>query len=250
MRECKIYLASALFICLSAVRLCFPQLPEQLRLQAGEILCNGRDYNVAVQAMGRALAHGQLEDQLVQVLEYIGPPEEQALAVGETWDSPFPGGAAATAEKDASGASQAADSVLPDNVCSDSPLLPFEYSSPASGELSSCFGFREDPIDAEPGFHYGIDIAADSGDDILAFASGLVSFVGTGDGYGNYCIIEHTGGYSTLYAHLSQCLVSEGQDLEKGQLIGCAGQSGRATGPHLHFELMYQDKYINPEYYI
>ena len=252
MREYKIYLASALFICLSAVKLCFPQLPEQLRRQAGEVLYSGRDYSVAVQAMGRSLAHGQLEDQLVQVLEYISPPEGQALAAGRILGTFPDSGAIAPAPtgEDASKVSPAADKALPDNVSSETPQLPFDYSSPATAGLSSRFGPREDPLNGEADFHYGIDIAAGSGDEVLAFAYGRVSFVGTEEGYGNYCIIEHPGGYSTLYAHLGQCLVTEGQDLEKGQLIGYAGQTGRTDGPHLHFELKRDGMYLDPEKYL
>ena len=254
MREFKVYLASALFICLTAVKLCFPQLPSQLRRQVGDLLFSGRDYGQTIQAMGRSLAQGKLEEQLVQALEYIGPGDggrQEAVQVGETWDVPLSGGVApeaAGAEDNASGSASGLE--LPHNVSSQVPALPFEYVSPGLGKVSSRFGYREDPMDGEAAFHYGVDLAADSGDKVLAFAQGVVLAAGTDEGYGNYCLIQHPEAYVTLYAHMEECLVQEEQEVEKGQLIGYVGQSGKATGPHLHFELLCQGSYLDPENYL
>ena len=254
MREYKIYLASALFICLSAVKLCFPQFPAQLRRETAEILCSEKDYGATVQALGRSLAQGRLEDRLVQALEYIGPGDggrQEAVQVGETWDVPLSGGVApeaAGAEDNASGSASGLE--LPHNVSSQVPALPFEYVSPALGKVSSRFGYREDPMEGEAAFHYGVDLAADSGDKVLAFAQGVVLAAGTDEGYGNYCLIQHPEAYVTLYAHMEVCLVQEGQEVEKEQLIGYVGQTGRATGPHLHFELSCNGMYLDPENYL
>ncbi len=251
MREYKIYLASALFICLSAVKLCFPQIPAQLRRETAEILCSEKDYGATVQALGRSLAQGRLEDRLVQVLEYIGPHGGQSIPSQEALNTPIVSDTGdVDLEDPESETLQAAEDPLPDNVSLDVPRLPFEYSCPVTGTVSSCFGPREDPLDSEPGFHYGTDFAADSGDSVLAFAQGVVNAAGTDEGYGNYCIIEHSEGYSTLYAHLSECVVREGQEVEMGQLIGYVGQTGRATGPHLHFELSCNGMYLDPESYL
>lgn len=251
MREYKIYLASALFICLSAVKLCFPQFPAQLRRETAEILCSEKDYGATVQALGRSLARGRLEDRLVQVLEYIGPHGGQSIPSQQALNTPIASGTGDTDLEDWEYETlQSVEDPLPDNVSRDVPRLPFEYSCPVTGTVSSCFGPREDPLDSEPGFHYGTDFAADSGDSVLAFAQGLVSAAGTDEGYGNYCVIEHSEGYLTLYAHLSECVVREGQEVEKEQLIGYVGQTGRATGPHLHFELSCNGMYLDPENYL
>ena len=252
MRECKVYLASALFICLTAVKLCFPSVPDRLRRQGAELLCSGTDYGKAIQAIGRSLAQGQLEEQLVQVLEYINPPEDKTVPAGETCWLPFLSGdgAASLTAADIPASLLAGEDALSGRVSLDAPQLPFDHCSPVEGTVSSRFGSREDPLDSEPGFHYGTDIAADSGTQVLAFASGQVSHAGTDDGYGNYCIVQHSDGYATLYAHLSKCIVSSGQEVEEGQVIGCVGQTGRATGPHLHFELSCQGLYLDPENYL
>ena len=90
----------------------------------------------------------------------------------------------------------------------------------------------------------------ESGQSVLAFADGLITAAGTDEGYGNYYIISHDNGFTTLYAHLSEFVALEGQSVKKGQLIGYVGQTGNATGPHLHFELMHQGTYLDPEYYL
>jgi murein DD-endopeptidase MepM/ murein hydrolase activator NlpD len=139
---------------------------------------------------------------------------------------------------------------LPTNVSADMPALPFEYASPVSGMLSSGFGYRLHPIDNEIKFHYGTDIAAVVGTDIMSFADGTVANAGENDGYGKYLIISHDGGYVTLYAHCSNITAYIGQSVTKGQVIAEVGETGDVTGPHLHFELMHDYIYMNPEYYI
>lgn len=139
---------------------------------------------------------------------------------------------------------------LPDNVSCDMPEIPFEYTSPVAGYNSSGFGYREHPIDNVIKFHYGTDFAAMSGDEVCAFADGYVYAAGTSDGYGNYLILTHEDGYSTIYGHLSEFIAHEGDMVSKGQVIGLVGSTGKATGPHLHFELLHNDVYINPEYYV
>jgi len=139
---------------------------------------------------------------------------------------------------------------IPDNVRTDMPDLPFDYICPVSGPDSSGFGFRLHPIKNEVCFHYGTDFAAESGAAIHAFADAYVYAAGTSESYGNYYILTHDGGFATLYAHLSEFVALEGEMVKKGQLIGRVGQTGNTTGPHLHFELLMDDMYLNPEYYL
>lgn len=139
---------------------------------------------------------------------------------------------------------------IPANVRTDMPEIPFEYTSPVDGYDSSGFGYRVHPIQGTVKFHYGTDFAADSGDSVSAFADGYVYAAGESDSYGKYLILTHEGGFASLYAHLSEFVAHEGDMVQRGQTIGRVGQTGNATGPHLHFELFLNDVYINPEYYV
>ena len=98
--------------------------------------------------------------------------------------------------------------------------------------------------------HYGVDLAANEGTEILCFADGTVIVVGESSSYGKYCMVEHAGGYSTLYAHCSRITVSSGAAVKEGQKIAEVGETGVATGPHLHFELQKNGTYLNPIYYV
>ena len=99
-------------------------------------------------------------------------------------------------------------------------------------------------------FHYGTDFAANSGTTVCAFADGTVLAAGQSDGYGNYVKLGHAGGYATLYGHCSKLLVRAGETVTLGQPIALVGATGKATGPHLHFELMHDGYYYNPEFYL
>lgn len=139
---------------------------------------------------------------------------------------------------------------LPDTVSYDYVQFPYDYVVPVSGYNSSGFGYRVHPIRGDVRFHYGTDFAAWSGENIYAFCTGTVSFAGYSDSYGNYITVEHEGGWKSLYAHCSKLYVSSGEKVETGQLIALVGETGLATGPHLHFELSHNGIYTNPEYYV
>ncbi|MBN1158586.1 MAG: M23 family metallopeptidase [Bacteroidales bacterium] len=114
--------------------------------------------------------------------------------------------------------------------------------------ISSYFGTRTDPFNhANEQVHSGIDFVAPSGVNVYATADGVVTLSRISrTGYGNEIIIDHSFGYSTRYAHLQELLVKTGDQVERGQLIGKLGSSGRSTGPHLHYEVRYENKAINP----
>lgn len=122
-------------------------------------------------------------------------------------------------------------------------ILPLEKAT-----LTSSFGMRTSPISGKWKFHKGIDLAAPLGSSILACKSGVVRKIERNNSvYGNYVVIEHFGGYQSLYAHMSDVLVVEGQRLSSGQKIGYVGLTGLTTGPHLHFELKQNGKPIDPQ---
>ena len=143
-----------------------------------------------------------------------------------------------------------ADYAVPANVSYDTPALPFEYSNPCVSSVTSGFGYRKHPIEDVVKFHYGTDIGAYDGDSICAFADGTVISVQVLSGYGRTIMLDHGNGFQTLYAHCSQILAEQGAVVKRGDRIALVGHSGEVTGPHLHFELLYNGKYLNPEFYL
>lgn len=139
---------------------------------------------------------------------------------------------------------------LPENVSYEYMIFPDTWSVPVAGYNSSGFGYRLHPIHGDVRFHYGTDFAAWSGENILCFADGTVSFAGYCDSYGNYITVDHADGWQSLYAHCSRLLVSAGDTVSAGELIALVGDTGLVTGPHLHFELSHNGIYVNPEYYV
>lgn len=138
---------------------------------------------------------------------------------------------------------------LPDNASLEQRNLGFSHCTPVHGPLSSSFGWREHPVEGGSKFHYGVDLAAEEGTDILAFADGAVYATGESSTLGNYIMLQHQGGYLTLYAHCSRVTAAGGQ-VAQGEKIAEVGATGLATGPHLHFELHDGDLYLNPIYYV
>ena len=121
---------------------------------------------------------------------------------------------------------------------------------PIEGRVGSSFGSREDPINGEGAFHSGMDIDAPYGTPVRAPADGDVSEAVMAAGYGREIILDHGHDLSTIYGHLSAIAVTPGQHVTRGQVIGYVGQSGRATGPHLHYEVRVHKIPVNPYKYL
>jgi len=138
---------------------------------------------------------------------------------------------------------------LPENASLEQRNLGFPHCTPVAGKLSSAFGWREHPVEGGNKFHYGVDLAANAGSDILAFADGDVYASGESSSLGYYLILRHQNGYSTLYAHCSKITATSGH-VAMGEKIAEVGDTGLATGPHLHFELHDGDLNLNPIYYV
>lgn len=118
--------------------------------------------------------------------------------------------------------------------------------TPVQGSITSRFGKRKDPLNKKSAFHPGVDIRGKRGEKIYATADGVVIKSFRNSGYGNYVVIDHGNGYTTSYAHMQKYLVQKGDRVERGQVIGLVGNTGRSTGPHLHYEIALDDKVINP----
>jgi murein DD-endopeptidase MepM/ murein hydrolase activator NlpD len=121
---------------------------------------------------------------------------------------------------------------------------------PVEGRVGSSFGQREDPFNGEGKFHSGIDIEAAYGSPVRASADGDVSGAAMGAGYGREVVLNHGHDVITVYGHLSAIAVVTGQHVTRGQVIGYVGQSGRATGPHLHYEVRVHNVPVNPHKYL
>ncbi len=118
---------------------------------------------------------------------------------------------------------------------------------PASLEfISSGFGYRSDPFNGGAAFHAGLDFKGPIGAPIHAAAKGVVSFAGVKQGYGNCIEVDHGNGLMTRYAHMSRFVARLGQPVRAGEVIGAIGNTGRSTGPHLHFEVRINDRPVNP----
>jgi len=121
---------------------------------------------------------------------------------------------------------------------------------PVDGRLMGPYGRRNDPFSGEGEFHTGVDISAPSGALVHATADGLVVRSEWSGGYGRLVVIDHGGGIRTYYAHLSGFRVNTGQEVRRGDTVGLVGSTGRATAPHLHFEVRLNDQPVNPYPYL
>ena len=117
---------------------------------------------------------------------------------------------------------------------------------PAHGWLTGTFGGRSDPFSGEPAFHQGLDISTDKGDPVFATADGVVESASYSGDYGNLIVLKHGFDLTTRYGHMSGFAVKPGQKVKRGTVIGFVGATGRATGAHVHYEILANGKLIDP----
>ena len=130
------------------------------------------------------------------------------------------------------------------------PAIPPVVPDRSIYRLSSSFGYRSDPFTGRTKRHTGVDFALKPGNPVYATGDGVVEVVKFEFfGYGNWVLIDHGFGYKTRYAHLKSIGVVEGMKVKRGECIGLSGNSGRSSGPHLHYEVMYKGNYVNPYNY-
>ena len=118
------------------------------------------------------------------------------------------------------------------------------------GWMSSAYGYRTDPFSGKRAWHAGVDFAGKEDSDIIAVASGVVTYSGDRYGYGNLVEVNHGGGFTTRYAHCKELKAKVGDIVDKGQVLASMGSTGRSTGPHVHYEVRKNGKVINPKKYI
>jgi murein DD-endopeptidase MepM/ murein hydrolase activator NlpD len=154
------------------------------------------------------------------------------------------GTGSSTAPVGVASSNAAATKAVPGNTASTNTASTAAISTNA--KVGSSFGYRRDPFTRREKFHAGCDIKAHWGQPVGASLPGTVQFAGWSHGYGNLIIVEHGGGVATHYAHLSSFAVEPGEHVERGSIIGYAGSTGRATSPHLHYEVRLDGSAVNP----
>ena len=268
------------FVLLVVAKLALPARMERFNAKLAEVLSRNMDVQAVFSAVGRGIA-GDGSGAADEVYQAVFHPEasgetaaETALAMPdelpamdtlreyqvtspdtgpkEETISETPPAQEPTTQTEASTLAYVlySDKNLPEDVRLEQASLDFDYCAPVCGTISSPFGYREHPVEGEERFHYGVDLAADTGTAVSCFADGTVTAVGESSSYGKYCIVTHSGGYTTLYAHCSHITVSSGAEVARGEKIAEVGETGMATGPHLHFELHQNGVYLNPIYYV
>ena len=268
------------FVLLVAAKLVLPARMERFNAKLAEVLSRNMDVQAVFSAVGRGIA-GDGSGAAEEVYQAVFHPEASGGAAVETalampdelpamdmlreYQTALPD--TVPKEETTSEAQPAqesptqtevstlayvlySDKNLPEDVSLEQVILDFDYCTPVCGTISSPFGYREHPVEGEERFHYGVDLAADTGTTVSCFADGTVTAVGESSSYGKYCIVTHSGGYTTLYAHCSHITVSSGAEVARGEKIAEVGETGMATGPHLHFELHQNGAYLNPIYYV
>ena len=149
------------------------------------------------------------------------------------------------AQRDTTGFTQMVEKSL--EKTTPQPQQQNQSHAAAHGIVSSAFGMRTDPFNGNVKFHQGVDIAAPAGTPVKAAADGKVIFSGQIAGYGNLVEVDHGNGWVTRYGHNAANLVAVGDDIKAGQTVGLVGSTGRATGPHVHFEVRKAGKAVNPD---
>ena len=129
-------------------------------------------------------------------------------------------------------------------------FMPVRMPLSGDPELTSPFGYRADPFLGRLALHPGVDLAEPYGTEIRAAAAGRVAHAGPAGGYGIMVEIDHGNGLSTRYAHMSEALVAEGEEVDKGAVLGRLGSTGRSTGPHLHYEVRVDGEPVDPERFL
>lgn len=276
----RLVACGGIFVALVAAKLLLPAKMAGFNEKLSAAMERNMDVQAVFSAVGRAFSG---EEGVAEVYQAVFHPQEEAVQTGAISSEDLPINMTARTAKLRDGAAldtlrsfraeealpaapepemtaQSASNLayvlysqenLPEGVSMEQDRLGFDYCAPvAGGAVSSDFGYREHPTEGEERFHYGVDLAADTGTEVRCFADGTVTAVGDSSSYGRYCVVAHEGGYSSLYAHCSRVTASSGASVKRGEKIAEVGETGMATGPHLHFELQREGVYLNPIYYV
>jgi murein DD-endopeptidase MepM/ murein hydrolase activator NlpD len=221
-----------------------------------------REYRLAVAENDRLRAttsvlHKRLDGVARQLSDFEARTRRLAIVAGLS-DSVRPGlgGPSTSGEREADMAGKSALlssqlSLLENQFSRRSELIASTPTvSPVHGAVNSGFGIRPDPFTGLPAYHEGVDISTPRSEPVLATADGIVLRSGWAGEYGKAIAIAHGDRYETLYGHLEETLVTEGQRVHRGDRVGLVGSTGRSTAPHLHYEVHVNGRAVNPLEYI
>lgn len=241
-RMARLIVSAIILVSVVGVKLLAPDTLALCRDKLLSLMGENTNFVEVFSSVGRAVSgDGSLSDKL----------EDAYTAVfGKADNVPKEEPSALSAETDVKEMLTYTSDNLPQGVCLTQRVLGFACADPVTGQLTSAFGYRNHPIDGEERFHYGIDIDAEEGTVIRAFAAGKVTAVGESSELGKYVTVLHANDFTTLYAHCKCITASSGQKVQMGDPVAEVGATGQATGPHLHFELQQDTTYLNPVYYV
>lgn len=229
----QMVVSAVILLCVVGAKLTIPEVVERYGGELLRIMGEETDFVAVFSAAGRAIGG-----------------EETGQAVEELCVAVFGGDTVEVSTAPDRTAAIYSPATTPARVEMLQQVLGFDYICPVAGTLSSTFGYREHPMANQERFHYGIDLSAEEGTPVFAFADGAVVAVAESTALGKYVEIAHANGCTTLYAHCSRITASSGQTVKMGDPIAEVGDTGDATGHHLHFELCRDGRYLNPVYYV
>ena len=244
--DLRLLLSAALFLGAVMLKVSGAPWAENVRIQTVNALNGGISTNEVLQAAGHTFEDGGLQ----AVFAGFGKKANQAVA--ETDGQTARPDAAQVYAESGYGEDELKNreaSAFPKEADETAYVLKFSVQNPVEGTKTSDYGTRVHPITGKESFHYGLDIGAPEGTPITAFADGTVREVGFNT-YGNYVVLDHADGFSTLYAHCSKVDVKEGVQVSVGQKVAEVGATGNATGNHLHLEIWRDGKALDPAHYV
>lgn len=230
----QLVISAALFACVVAAKLTMPEVTARFGGDLLHLMGEDTDFVAAFSAAGRAIGGEETGEAIEELCVAVFGGEEivETTVTNDRTDAVY------------------SDATTPARVEMQQRILGFSYECPVEGTVASSFGYREHPMAGQERFHYGLDLSAEEGAIIRAFADGTVVAVAESTTLGKYVEIAHANGYTTLYAHCSTVTASSGQSVKQGDPIAEVGDTGDATGFHLHFELCCDGVYLNPIYYV
>ena len=250
-RMLQVTVSAAILVIVVVVKLAMPDVLNRCRTQLLALMGEDTDFVAAFSAVGRAVSgDGSVGSALNDAYTAVFGPSHADDPAEEPANDPAQTGAEEETPPAEDGAPVYSSANTPAQVCLLQQQLGFAYAAPVAGEVTSAFGLRTHPLDGEERFHYGLDIGAEEGGVVTSFAAGTITAVGSSADLGEYVMVAHANGYTSLYAHCSRVTASSGQQVALGDPIAEVGQTGQTTGSHLHFELHQDTVYLNPIYYV
>lgn len=255
--DIKLIICVLIFAASVALKYANADTAQTLRVQAAALLHGGQDTGEVIEAMGRVIGDEGIlavfgessspQDETPVVPAVTSPEAESpTTAEGTASEETVPVYAEGGFSEDLEDREQ---TLFPKVADETAYVMQAAHVQPTVGTLSSDYGGRTHPISGKQSFHFGLDIAAPKGTPIVSLADGTVRETGGGS-YGNYLIVDHDDGFSTLYAHCDKLIAKKGETVKVGQEIAQVGATGNATGNHLHFEVWRDGKALDPRHYV